>query len=82
MDVHLLHVLASGLQILTRIEVVGMLSQILTNGSGHGQTAVRVDVDLADSALRSLTQLLFGNTYCIGQVAALLVDGVHLVLRN
>ena len=32
-DVHLLHVLASGLQILARIEVIGMLSQILTDGS-------------------------------------------------
>ncbi len=39
-DVHLLHVLASGLQILTRIEVIGILSQILTDGSSHGQTAV------------------------------------------
>jgi hypothetical protein len=37
-DVHLLHVLTGGLQILTGIEVVRMLSQILTNGSGHGQT--------------------------------------------
>ena len=39
-DVQLLHVLTSGLQILARIEVIGMLSQMLTNGSGHSQTRV------------------------------------------
>ena len=39
-DVHLLHVLTSGLQILARIEVIGMLSEVLTNSSGHCQTRV------------------------------------------
>jgi hypothetical protein len=81
-DVHLLHVLTSGLQILTRIEVVRMLSEILTDGSGHGKTRVRVDVDLANSALRSLAELLLRNTYSVGQVTTELVDGVNLVLRN
>ena len=79
MDVHLLHVLTSGLQILTRIEVIGVLSQILADGSSHSQTRVRVDVDLADSTLRSLAELLFGDTYCIGQVTTELIDGVNLV---
>ena len=50
-DVHLLHVLTSRLQILTRIEVSRMLSEVLTDSSGHSQTAVRVDVNLANSAL-------------------------------
>ena len=81
-DVHLLHVLTSGLQILTRIEVIGMLCQILADSSSHGQTRIRVDVDLADCTLRSLAELLFGNTYCVGQVTTELVNGVHLVLRN
>ena len=81
MDVHLLHILTSGLQILTGIEVAGILCQVLADGSGHGQTAVAVDVDLADGRLRSLTQLLLGNTYCIRQLATKLVDGVNLVLR-
>ena len=39
-DVHLLHVLAGGLQILTRIEVSRMLSEVLADGSGHSQTRV------------------------------------------
>ena len=78
-DVHLLHVLASGLQILTRIEVSRMLGQVLADGSGHGQTRVGVDVDLADSTLRSLTQLLLGDTDGGLEVATELVDGVDLV---
>ena len=50
-DVHLLHVLAGRLQILTRIEVSRMLSKMLADSSSHSQTRVGVDVDLADSAL-------------------------------
>ena len=82
MDVHLLHVLASGLQVLARIEIAGLLVEVLADGCGHGKTAVRVDVDLADCALAGLAELLFGNTYCIGQFAAVSVDGVNFVLRN
>jgi len=81
-DVHLLHVLASGLQVLTGIEIAGLLVEVLADGSGHSQTAVAVDVDLADCALAGFAELLFGNTYCIGQFAAMCVDGVNLVLRN
>ena len=81
-DVHLLHVLTSGLQVLARIEVIGMLCQILADGSSHSQTRVGVDVDLADSTLSGLAELLLGDTNCIGQLAAILVDGVNLVLRN
>ena len=39
-DVHLLHVLTSRLQILTWVEVSRMLSEVLTDGSSHGQTRV------------------------------------------
>ena len=81
-DVHLLHVLTSWLQVLARIEVIGVLSQVLTDSSSHSQTRVRVDVDLANSALRSLAELLLGDTYCVGQVTTELVDSVNLVLRN
>ena len=49
-DVHLLHVLACRLQILTWVEVARMLSQMLTDGSSHGETRVGVDVDLANCA--------------------------------
>ena len=29
-----------------------------------------------------VAQLLFGNSHCVGQLAAMGVDGVHLVLRH
>ena len=80
--VHLLHVLASGLQILARIEMTGVLVEVLADGSCHGETRVRVDVDLANSALACFAELLFGNTHCIGELATMSVDGIYLVLRN
>ena len=39
-DVHLLHVLTSRLQILTWVEVSRMLSEVLTDSSSHGKTRV------------------------------------------
>ncbi len=59
-----------------------MLCQILTDGSSHSQTRVGVDVDLADSTLSGLAELLLGDTNCIGQLTTILVDGVNLFLRN
>ena len=37
-NVHLLHVLASGLQILTGIEVTRVLCEVLADSSSHSQT--------------------------------------------
>ena len=81
-DVHLLHVLASGLQVLAGIEVAGLLVEVLADGSGHGQTAVAVNVNFADCALAGFAELFFGNTNCVGQLAAVSVDGVNLFLGN
>ena len=39
-DVHLLHVLASWLQLLTWVEVTRVLSQVLADSSSHGETRV------------------------------------------
>ena len=63
-----------GLQILTGIEVAGMLIEVLTDGGSHGQTQVRVDVDLADGQLGSVAQLLLRDTDGVGHLAAVLVD--------
>ena len=57
-----LDVCTSGLQILTRIEVIRMLVEVLPDSTGESQTQVGVDVDLADGQLCSLTQLILGNT--------------------
>ena len=41
----LLDVGTSGLQVLTGIEVIGMLVEVLTDGTGHSKTQVGVDVE-------------------------------------
>ena len=90
--VHLRHVLTGHLAILARVEVVGMLGQGLTHTGGGGPAGggveekglgtVGVDVDLADGALGSLAELLLGDTYGVGQVATVLVDDLHILLRH
>ena len=82
LDIHLLHLLACRLEILAGIEVAGILGEVLADGGSHGQTRVRVDVDLADSALGGLAELLLGDTYCIGKLSAVLVDDVNILLRH
>ena len=50
------------LEILAGVELVGVLIEELTDGAGHGQAQIGVNVDLAHGAAGSLAQLLFGNT--------------------
>ena len=76
------HVLASLTTVLTWVEVLWVLSQCLTNASGEGKTRVRVDIDLANGALRSLCELLLGDTYSVWQLATVLVDDVNILLGN
>ena len=61
-------------QVLTRVEVIRMFVEVLTDGSRHGKTQVGVDVDLADRALGSLTEHVFRNTDSVGHLAAVGVD--------
>ena len=82
MFVHLLHLLAGGLQILTGIEVAGELVEVLTDGRSHCQTAVGIDVDLANGALCSLTELFLGDTDGIGELSAVGVDDINILLRH
>ena len=76
-----LQIVAGRLQISTGIEISGMLIEVLADGAGHGKTQVGVNVDLADSHGSSLTELLLGNTNCIGHCAAVLVDHLNVLLR-
>ena len=78
----LFDVCSCGLEVLTRIEMIGMLVEVLTDGAGHSKTQVGVDVDLADGQSGGLTQLLFGNTDSVGHLAAVGVDHSDVLLRN
>ena len=80
--VKLLHLVTGRSEVLPRIELAGLLVEDLTDGGGHCKTAVGVDVDLADSALGGLAELLLGNTDCIRQFATVGVDDVHILLGH
>ena len=59
-----------------------MIIHELTDGSGHGQTQIGVDVDLADGQAGGLTQLLLRHADGVGHLAAVVVDHLHIVLRD
>ncbi len=82
MHVKLLHLVAGRTQVLPGIELTGLLIEDLADGGGHRETAVGVDVDLADSALAGLSELLLGDTDSIRKFAAVGVDDVNILLGN
>ena len=79
---HVLNSLTGRLQVLAGIEVIGMLGKVLTDVTGHGQTDVGVDVDLADSQLGSLPELILGDADGVGHIAAVGIDHLHEFLGN
>jgi len=80
--VELDEVVASVSEVLTRVVVLGMVDKVLADGSGHGKTAIRVDVDLADSALDSLADLVLGDADSVLDLSTVLVDGGNVLLGN
>jgi hypothetical protein len=80
--IEFLHVVASGAEVLARVEFRRLLSEYAANGSGHSQTAVGVDVDFANGALCSFAKLFFGDTDSVGELAAEHVDSVNFFLGN
>ena len=73
---------AGGLEVLARVEVIRMLSEVLADRSGDSQTNIGVDIDLADGQLCSVTQLFLRNADCIRHLAAVSVDLVNELARN
>ena len=82
MLVEFLHFVAGRAEVFAGVELTGFVMEHLTDGGGHGQTGVGVDVDFANGALGGLAELLFGDTDGIGEFAAELVDGLHIFLGN
>ena len=78
----ILNILTSVAKILSRVEVIRMLYEMLTDTSSQTQTKIRVNVDLADCTLSCLTKLFFRNTDGILQSAAVSVDDLNVFLRN
>ena len=80
--VHLLHEVASRTAVLTRVELTWLVVEYLANSSGECQTRVAIDVDFANSALSSLAELFFWNTYSVRKCATVSVDDVNVFLWN
>ena len=73
---------AGGTQIFAGVKFRRLFNKDFTDGSGHGKTAVGVDVDFADSRLGSFAELIFADTDSIFELSAVGVDDGNLILRN
>ena len=69
-------------EILTRIEVRGVESEVFADCAGDGKTQVGVDVDLANCHGRCLAEHLFGDALCAWHAAAVFVDFGDELLRD
>ena len=76
-----LDVSTSRSQVLTWIEVLWMLHEMLADAGSQGKAQVRVNVDLANCTTGSLAELILRNTDSIIQLAAVSVDDLY-ILRN
>ena len=68
--------------VLTRVKMIRMSIEVLTDTSRHSKAEVRIDVDLADSKACSLTELIFRNTNSISEIAAVVVDDLDILRNN
>ena len=70
---HVLDSLTSGLQVLTRIEIAGVFYEVLADGSGHSQTQVGVDINLANAEFAGAQQHIFRNALSAVQFATVFI---------
>ena len=59
-----------------------MLRKIFADRAGHGQTQVRINIDLAHGQTRRLTQLILRHADRTGHIAAEFVDHLNIFLRH
>ena len=78
----LLDVFPRGAEVLSRVKLCRVLGKILADRAGHGQTQVRVNIDLAHGQARCLTQLILRHTDRTGHGTAELVDHLYVFLRH
>ena len=79
---HFFDVFSCGFKILSGVKVIRMLDKMLTDGTGAYKTKVGVDVDFANCHFCCFAKKFFGNTDCIGHLAAEFVNNFYPFLRN
>ena len=78
---HVLYCLTCRLEVLARIEMIGMSVQVAADGCGHCKAKIGVDVYLAHCHGCCLAELSLGNTDRAGHIAAVFVDLLYKLLR-
>ena len=79
---HLLNLSASNGEVGSGVKYLGLIVHNAADTCGHSETDIGVDIDLADSHGSSLAELLLGDTYSVGKLAAESVDLSNVLLRN
>ena len=82
MHIEFLELFASWAEVLAWVELVRAVSHELADSSGHSETAIRVDVNLANSRAGSLAELLLRDSDRVFQSATVGVDSLDILLWN
>ena len=77
---HAFDSVSCGGQILSGVKVRRIFHKVLADSRGHGDADVGIDIDFANRHRRRFAQHILGNTDGVGHLAAVLVDGFHIVL--
>lgn len=69
-------------QVFSRIELVGMFNEELSDRARHRKAYIRVDIDFSYGKFGGFAKLIFGYAYRVGHFAAEFVDHRNVFLRN
>ena len=69
-------------EVFSRVEFSRFFGKDFSDCSGHGKTAVAVDIDLADGTCGSTSELFFGNADRVFELSAVSIDNFYQILRN
>lgn len=82
MLIHFDQSLTGRTQVFARIKFSRVFSEMLTDRRRHPQTAIRIDIDLANIISRGLAQLLFGDPDRVFEGPAMSIDDLDRFDRH
>ena len=80
--IEFLHKITGGTAIFAGIKLTRLVIEHFADCGRKGKTAVGIDVYLANCTLGGLAELCLGDTDCIGQFTAVLINNLDILLRN
>src|SRR5690554_5912107 len=78
--VHLLQLFTCWSEVLARVELAWLLREHLADDTGHSQSSITVDVDLANSTGSCPAKLLLWNANGVFELATILLDHLNVLL--